>query len=396
MKIGRNFRSAGGLIYRLVADYLTLMKKKIAVLGAGLVGKAMAVDLASAFDVTSIDINADALKALEPYGIATTQADLSNTASFGKLLAPYDVIVGAVPGFMGFNTVRAVIEAGKDMVDISFFPEDAFLLDELATGNNVTVVTDCGVAPGMGNIILGHHKSNMKVKSFECLVGGLPVVRAWPYEYKAVFSPIDVIEEYTRPARYVRNGEIITREALSDPELVNFAGVGTLESWNSDGLRSLLKTMPDVPNMIEKTLRYPGTIEYLRVLRESGFFSYDEVEVKGVKVRPIDLTAKLLFPKWQLKPGEEEFTIMLIRVSGLEKGRKKTYEYHLMDRTDRATGTLSMARTTGFTCTAVTHLVADGKFNRKGISPPEYLGDHFHFVLQYLRERGVIYNVEEK
>src|SRR6185503_19895111 len=155
-------------------------------------------------------------------------------------------------------------------------------------------------------------------------------VREWPYEYKAVFSPIDVIEEYIRPARYVQNNAVVIREALSDAELIHFDGVGTLESWNSDGLRSLIKTMPNIPNMIEKTLRYLGCIEYLRVLRESGFFSYDEVEVKGIKVRPIDLTAQLLFPKWKLKPDDEEFTVMRIRISGEESSKPATYEYDLL------------------------------------------------------------------
>jgi saccharopine dehydrogenase-like NADP-dependent oxidoreductase len=282
------------------------------------------------------------------------------------------------------------------MVDISFFPEDPFLLDALAKQNGVTVITDCGVAPGMGNIILGYHNKRMKINAYECLVGGLPVVREWPFEYKAVFSPIDVIEEYTRPARYVQNSNVIIKEALSDPELIYFDGVGTLESWNSDGLRSLIKTMPDIPNMIEKTLRYPGCIEYLRVLRESGFFSYDEIDVKGVKIRPIDVTAKLLFPKWKLKPGEEEFTVMRIKLSGEEQGIAKTYQYDLLDRTNKVTDTLSMARTTGYTCTAAVNLVLNEKFTHKGISPPEFLGeneDNFLFILNYLKERGVVYNV---
>ncbi len=177
-------------------------------------------------------------------------------------------------------------------------------------------------------------------------------MREWPYEYKAVFSPIDVIEEYIRPARYVQNGTVVTREALSDAELIHFNEVGTLESWNSDGLRSLIKTMAHIPDMIEKTLRYPGCVEYLKVLRETGFFSYEEMEIKGVKIRPIDLTAKLLFPKWKLKPGEEEFTVMRIRIAGEENGQSKKIQYDLLDRTDRATSTLSMARTTGYTCTA--------------------------------------------
>lgn len=370
--------------------------KKIVVLGAGLVGKAMAIDLSKNFDVTSVDINELALSELSSLGIKTQKADLSNTTILSALVQPFDLVVGAVPGFMGFESCKTVIGAGKNMVDISFFPEDPFLLDELARKHHVTIVTDCGVAPGMGNIILGYHNQKMKINSYECLVGGLPVVREWPYEYKAVFSPIDVIEEYTRPARYVQNGVMIVREALSDAELVHFDEVGTLESWNSDGLRSLIKTMAHIPHMIEKTLRYPGCVEYLRVLRETGFFSYEEVDVKGVKIRPIDLTAKLLFPKWKLKPGEEEFTVMRIRMSGEENGQQRKIQYDLYDSTEKSSGTLSMARTTGYTCTAAVHLVLDGKYDRKGISPPEYLGEdenNFKFILNYLKDRGVEYRV---
>ncbi len=372
------------------------MKKKVVVLGAGLVGKAMAVDLAANFEVTSVDFNAEALKEVEKFGIKTLKADLSNLDQLASLIKSFDLIVGAVPGFMGLQTARTVIEAGKNMVDISFFPEDPFQLDDLAKKNNVTIVTDCGVAPGMGNIILGYHNKRMKITNYECLVGGLPAVREWPYEYKAVFSPIDVIQEYIRPARYVQNKATVIREALSDTELVHFPGVGTLESWNSDGLRSLIQTMPNIPNMIEKTLRYPGCVEYLRVLRETGFFSYEEIEVNGMKVRPVDVTAKLLFPKWKLKQGEEEFTVMRIRIEGDEGGKHKKYEYNLLDRTDKKTNTLSMARTTGYTCTAVVNLVMDNKFTLKGICPPEYLGEEesdFRFVVDYLAKRGVHYSV---
>jgi lysine 6-dehydrogenase len=374
------------------------MSKKIIVLGAGLVGKAIAIDLAKKYDVTSVDFSDEALEEVKRKGIKTAKGDFSNASEITRLIAPFDLVVGAVPGFLGFQTVMTVIESGKSMVDISFFPEDAFLLDDLAKKHNVTVVMDCGVAPGMSNIILGYHHQKMKIQNYECLVGGLPLVREWPYEYKAVFSPIDVIEEYLRPARYVQNGAVVVKEALSDPELIHFDGVGTLESWNSDGLRSLIKTIQGVPNMIEKTLRYPGCIEYLRVLRESGFFSYEEVDVRGVKVRPIDVTAKLLFPKWKLKPGEQEFTVMRVKVEGEENGKQQNYTYNVLDRTDAATQTLSMARTTGYTCTAAVELVLNGNYSRKGISPPEFLGEdekNFHFILQHLKERGVIYTVNK-
>lgn len=370
--------------------------KKVVVLGAGLVGKAIAIDLSKNFDVTAVDIHEQPLSELSALGIQTQKADVTHASALQALIKPFDLVVGAVPGFMGFETCRQVIEAGKDMVDISFFPEDPFLLDDLARKKNVTIVTDCGVAPGMGNVILGYHNKKMSIHSYECLVGGLPLVREWPYEYKAVFSPIDVIEEYVRPARYVQNGGLVIKEALSDAELIQFEEVGTLESWNSDGLRSLINTMSHIPDMIEKTLRYPGCIEYLRVLRETGFFSKEEIEIKGVHIRPIDLTARLLFPKWKLKPGEEEFTVMRIRISGEENGQEKKIQYHLLDRTDKKTNTLSMARTTGYTCTAAVHLVLNKSFTRKGISPPEYLGEeeqNFQFMIDYLKARDVIYKI---
>ena len=364
---------------------------KIIVLGSGLVGNVMAKDLAEKHDVTSVDINEKALIPLKKHGISTIVSDLSNHDNITKLIQDFDLVIGSVPGFMGYNMLKTVIEAKKNIVDISFFPEDPFNLDKLAKENEVVAVMDCGVAPGMGNIILGHHDLNMEISDYVCLVGGLPEVREWPYEYKAVFSPIDVIEEYIRPARYVQNKNIIFKEALSETELIHFDEIGTLESWNSDGLRSLIKTMPHVPNMIEKTLRYPGCVEYIKVLRESGFFSYDEIEVNGKKIRPIDVTSKLLFPKWQLKEGEKDFTIMRITIKGLEKNRKTIYKYDLLDRYQN--NTISMARTTGFTCTAVANLVIERKYKKTGISPPEYLGQHYNYVKDYLAKRGVIYKI---
>ncbi|RLD69298.1 MAG: saccharopine dehydrogenase [Bacteroidetes bacterium] len=371
--------------------------KKIVVLGAGRVGAAMAIDLNKKFKVVSADYNQDALNQLSKFdNIETVKADLSISENINSIIKDCDLVVNAVPGFMGYKTLQIIIEAKKNVVDIAFFPEDPFGLDKLAKEMGVTAVVDAGVAPGMGNVILGYHNAHMKVEKYECLVGGLPFIREWPYEYKAVFSPIDVIEEYIRPARYVQNGEMVIREALSDTELVNFKEVGTLESWNSDGLRTLIKTM-DIPDMIEKTLRYPGAVEYLRVLRESGFFSYKEVEVNGQKIRPIDLTSKLLFPIWQLKDGEEDYTVMRIIIEGTENGVSKKYQYDLFDRYERESKTISMARTTGYTCTAITNLILDGLYDNAGINPPEYVGvleENFNYVKNYLAARNVIYNVK--
>lgn len=364
--------------------------KKIIVLGAGLVGKAITIDLAQNHEVTSVDLNENALDELGiHHKIHTVKANLTEYANIKDLIKEYDLVIGAVPGFMGFNVLKSVIEAGKNIVDISFFDEDPFLLDELAKKNNVTAVTDCGVAPGMSNLILGYHNQLMKIESFECYVAGLPVKPEWPWKYKAVFSPIDVIEEYIRPARIVENSKIIIKPALSEPEILNFEKVGPLEAFNTDGLRSLVKTMT-IPNMKEKTMRYPGTIDYLKVLRETGYFDKEPVKINGTEIRPIDLTAKVMFPKWKLKDGEEDFTVMRIII----KDKHQECIYDLYDRYDKNTNTISMARTTGYTCTAVANLVLEKKFIQKGVCPPEYIGANakcFNEVIEYLKQRNVIY-----
>jgi len=407
---------------------------KIIVLGAGMVGSAMARDLAQKHHVTLTDVSP---AALEKAGqrIETRTLDVADTRALRDAVAPYDLVVSAVPGALGYRTLHTVIEAGRDIVDISFFPENALDLHDLAVKNGVTAVVDCGVAPGMGNLLLGYHDARMTVTAFECLVGGLPVERRWPFSYKAPFSPADVIEEYVRPARFVENGRIVTREALSDPELIDFDGIGTLEAFNTDGLRTLIHTMPHIPDMKEKTLRYPGHIEYIRVLRACGFFSGEKVRVDdGTEVAPLALTSKLLFDQWRLGDEEEEFTVMRVTIEGTdestpegkdhgkdikpEEGKgegegaearveslpssgvrtpkpgnvRKRITYDLLDRYCPETRTSSMARTTGYTATAAANMLLEKRFGEKGIIPPELIGRDetcFHYIMNYLTERGV-------
>ncbi|MFL6234161.1 MAG: saccharopine dehydrogenase family protein [Thermoanaerobaculia bacterium] len=368
---------------------------KIVVLGGGRVGSAMARDLSSdpRFEVTVVDAAAEALRRLEGWGLKTERADLADPAEVGRAVRGHDLVVGAVPGFMGFATLKAVLEADKDVVDISFFDEDPFLLDELARERGRIAIVDCGVAPGCSNLVLGRMAAELdRVDSFTCFVGGLPAERTWPFEFKAVFSPIDVLEEYTRPARFKRHGQMVTLPALTEVEPVDIPGVGTLEAFNTDGLRTLLRM--DVPSMVEKTLRYPGHADKMRMLRETGFFATEPLEIGGARVRPLDLTARLLFSSWQLGPGEEDFTAMRIVVEGEKDGRRARYAWDLLDRYDRATGTTSMARTTGYTCTAAVRLVAAGLYGRKGISPPEFVGRDaaaYAFLISELAARGVVF-----
>jgi lysine 6-dehydrogenase len=369
---------------------------RVAVLGGGRVGGAMALDLAREGEHEVLVADADAAALARFAGVphvAVTPADLADPAEVRRVVADADLVVGAVPGFLGFATLRAVLEADKSVVDISFFPEDPFALDELARARGRVAIVDCGVAPGLSNLVAGYHAARLaRLERFVTFVGGLPAERRWPYEYKAGFSPIDVLEEYTRPARLVERGEVVVRPALSEPELVDFPGLGTLEAFNTDGLRTVLTTL-SCPEMKEKTMRYPGHIELMRVLRESGFFAKEPVEVRGQRVAPLDLTAALLFPLWQFDEGEADLTVMRVEVEGAAAdGARKRFVWELLDRYDPATRTTSMARTTGYTATAAVRLLARGAWTRPGIVPPEHLGADetcFRAILADLEARGV-------
>ena len=369
---------------------------KIIVLGAGLVGTPIALDLATekTLSVTLVDINEKALKRARQQGIRTEVRDLSNPAEVSKLVALFDFVVSAVPGFMGYRTLEAVIEAGKNVVDIAFFPEDPFQLHEKALKNKVTAIVDCGVAPGMSHILTGYAQHLLdSVQKVRIYVGGLPLVRKWPYEYKAVFSPLDVIEEYTRPARVIENGKVVVKEALSEAEYLDFPQIGTLEAFNSDGLRTLTRTI-DAPDMCEKTLRYPGHIQLMQVLRHSGFFAKEKININGNEVSPLDVTAKLLQKDWKLNPGEQDLTVMKIQAEGKKGSDILRYTYDLLDYFDVKTNIHSMARTTGYTAAVVARLAASGKIDEKGIVVPEYLGKHPQIVQEILlglKERGIEY-----
>jgi saccharopine dehydrogenase-like NADP-dependent oxidoreductase len=357
----------------------------------------MARDLAEepSFAVTVADIRRDALDALNgPGNLQTVQANLSDPSTLKALVGPSDLVLSAVPGHMGFGVLRTLIEAGKNVLDIAFFPEDPFLLDELARRKGVTVVVDCGLMPGMGNILAAHAASQLDhVEEILIYVGGLPQVREWPYEYRAVFSPLDVIEEYTRPARYLEFGRIVTRPALSDPEYVHFPGIGTLEAFNSDGLRTMLTTIK-ADSMKEKTLRYPGHIGKIAVLRETGFFSKEEIEIGGARISPLEFTARILFPKWKLGEGEGDLTVMKITVKGRKGGKETTHQFDLLDRYDPEKRVISMARTTGYTATVAARMLHAGLYDAKGVSAPEFIGRNprcVEFMLDGLARRGIHY-----
>lgn len=364
-----------------------------------MVGKAIAIDLAAKHQVISVDVDKKSLQYLsDNYPIEAVAANLMEEETIHRLIAQCDLVVSAVPGFMGYQTVSAVIEAGKNIVDISFMPEDFMELNALAAKNGVTAITDCGVAPGMPNLIAGYYNEIMEIERFEYVVGGLPKVKTYPFYYKAPFSPIDVIEEYIRPARYKEKGQLLTKPAMSEPELVFFEQVGTLEAFHTDGLRSLLVNLPRIPNMREKTLRYPGHLQLITALKAAGFFEKSPLTMHKTDIRPIDFTSKILINNWRLSPNEPEFTVMRIELQGKQEGASKTIRYELYDEYDAPTRLSSMGRTTGFTATACVELILQGRFAGKGVFPLELIGmdpDNFMFVMDYLQQRGVSYQKAE-
>jgi lysine 6-dehydrogenase len=350
------------------------MSKQITLIGGGQVGSAIAIELNKQYKVTVVDMDEAVLANLKRcFGIAGVHADVTERKKLEQIIAASDLVIGAMPGSIGYDVVRRVIEAGKNMVDISFFPENAFDLNDRAKHKKVSVIVDAGIAPGISNLILGYHYHNMKIENYECYIGGLPVERLWPWQYKAVFSPCDVIQQFIRPARLVENGQRITKEAFSDSELITLNGIGSLEAWNSDGLRTLLRTM-HIPNMFEKTLRYPGSIEYLKVLRHSGFFSESEIEINGARIKPIDYTTRILLPTWQLKKGDEDFVYLKVRILGSQEKKPVGYEYTLFDYFDQKSGISAYARATSFHCCAIAGIFFDEHIMQHGIIPPEQLG----------------------
>lgn len=367
-----------------------MAQAQILVLGAGRVGRAIALDLASAYSVTVLDRSAGALDSLkqEAPHIHTVQGDLSDSALLNKHLSEADLVVTAVPGYMGYRTLERVVRAGKKVVDISFFPEDPYTLEDLARQKGATVIVDAGVAPGLSNFLLGHEIAQQPVESFVCYVGGLPVERSWPFQYKAPFSPADVIEEYTRPVRQRIGGALLTKAPLSDLELIDIPGVGVLEGFNTDGLRTLLRNTT-VPTLIEKTLRYPGHAEYIQVLAHTGFFSETPITVSGQSVIPREVAATLLYKAWEMSPTDADLTVMVVRI---QHASGHLVEYTLIDKADTARRISSMARTTGYTCTALATWLLEQATLQPGIYAPEQLaGDEscFAHVMHHLATHGI-------
>jgi lysine 6-dehydrogenase len=372
---------------------------KILVLGCGNIGSVAAKDFAeNARSVKVVIADKESVKArdvAERIGldnVSWVRLDASNTAQLVNALKNFDLAMGFLPGKLGYGLAKACIKAERDLVDVSFMSENPLALNEEATRAGITIVPDCGLAPGISNILVGNALSRLdSVQDVHITVGGLPEKVTPPLDYTITWSPESLIDEYSRRARIVRDHEEIEVEALSGLETVVFPEVGELEAFYTDGLRTLLSTVENARSVWEKTLRYQGHAEKIKLLKELGFFDEKPVEIDAFSLPPRRLTAKLLELKLR-KPETKDIVLMKVEVCGFEENKRIRYVYRLLDRYDQERGITAMARTTAFPASIVAQLTLKKLIVQKGVVPPEKLGmkkELFDKILTALEKQGM-------
>lgn len=343
---------------------------KILVLGGGAQGRVIAGDLARSLPasaVTVADVSRPELPSLP--NLAFVEADLSSISAAARLMAGHDLAVGALPSRFGYGAMQAAIEAKRNLVDVSFCAENPLALDAPARAAGVAILPDCGLAPGLSHLAVGHATVAGTPDEVMIYVGGVAQDRTRPYGYVITWSLDDLEQEYLRPARIVEDGAPKTVPVFSGMERLTIDGAGEMEAFYSDGLRTLIDTLPGVPRMGEKTLRWPGHVEAVKPLVAAGRF-VAEFRERCTSAEPHDLVA------------------MLVRVRHGECERSMT----LVDRFDPATRMTAMARTTALTTSAVAQFVASGGVKGAGVLPLERVGPDPHayeFLTGCLARHGI-------
>ncbi|MDL2298352.1 saccharopine dehydrogenase NADP-binding domain-containing protein [Synergistaceae bacterium OttesenSCG-928-D05] len=377
--------------------------KKAVQIGGGFVGGVIANDMSEHYDVTVLDVSEKVLAGLKAKfpKLNTSVCSATDEAKLTAAIKDADIVTAGVPGKYGLKMMETVIRAGKNLSDISFMPEDFETLSGLAKENGVTVVPDIGVAPGMSNFLMGRGAALLdEVESAIIYVGGIPHKLVPPFNYQITWSAADVIEEYTRPARYVKDGKPVVIEAMGELYEKEFPKVGVLETFITDGLRSLVNNI-NAKTMEERTMRWPGHVEQMRVLREMGLFDETPRMLGGKEVIPRDVACDLLFPMWKMDPekGDRDLTVMQIEVAGYKGGDYVTHTWDLCDKFDEKTMSNSMGRCTGFTCSIFAQAIDKGLIKEKGVIAPEKLAGNdalYEFVIAEQARRGIIYTETTK
>jgi len=372
--------------------------KKALILGCGLIGGTIALDLAEDYDVTVMDPSEKNLAwILSRADVKTIAESATDPEALRRAADDVDIVCEALPSSLERAVHLQLIELGKNFCSPSGYLTSEGL-DELARHHGVTAVFDMGVAPGMSNFLCARGAYLLdELDEGRIYVGGIPDRLDPPFNYRTVFCLADTLGEYVLPARYIRDGKKTVAEALSEIEYIDFPGVGRLEAFFTDGLRSGADNIKG-RLVFEKTMRYPGYAEQMKLLRHIGLFSLEPVDLNGRMVIPRDLTATLLAPLWELRPeqGEVDLTVMRVIAKGLSGDTVTTYTWDLLDRLDQETKIHSMARTTAFPCTITARAIAEGMITAKGFIAPELLADNdnfYNYMMKELRKRGVQYTM---
>ena len=368
---------------------------RVLVVGCGKVGSEIARDLAGESEVDSViaaDASRENLKKLRGADkIRTERLDISQKNLVKNTMQKADLVCGALPGRIGFQVMSQAVEAGRDVVDISYTPENPFKLHRKALDRDVVVVPQCGVAPGFTNMCVGDaYREFGSISSVRILVGGLPQKPVPPLNYRIVFSLDDVVNEYSRPVHVIKNGKKESVEPLSGRGFMNFPGVGKLEYFLTDGLGSLPHSFPNVRGMFEYTLRYPGHAEMMNTLRVLGFFDRGKISVNGFQLDPRAVTLVLLKESFS-QGGPEDLLALRVEVED-KNGRRNQASYQVLDYFNNRRKVSAMARTTAYPCTSAALLVGTKKVAQHGVVPPEKIAQnpgHFRRVLSRLKARGV-------
>lgn len=374
---------------------------KAAVLGSGMMGSVIGRDLAKSGDVDEVvvaDIDASRLDELKKRSagkkLSVEVLDIRDRKRVVRFLKGFDVATSALPHGIVHLSDLAAVEAGAKMVNIAF-EDEQMALDAQARKAGAVLIPGCGVAPGLGGILLAHGLEALGGgDEGHILVGGLPQKPVPPYGYRLVFSIVGLLREYIDDARVFRNGKLVSVRPFSTVQTYAFPPpIGRLEGFCTDGLASLVYTMKGMKTLDEVTLRWPGHAEKMNMLMESGFFSREKVRAGETEIAPLEVTWAVLGRK--LAEGDRrDITVMRV----IARGRKGQVVYDMVDKYDEKEGVTSMGKTTGYTASIVTQMLGGGEIAGKGTIPPEIAvkGGGVSKVISELRRRGVKIRVEHR
>lgn len=373
---------------------------KMLVLGAGLQGSACAYDLLqnpAVTQVTIADLHPDHLPDFLPSDderLRPVAADAEDHGTVGRLMVEHDAAMSAFPYYFNGPMAKLAVESDCHFCDLGGNTEivvEQKQLDELARDRGLSVVPDCGLAPGMVNILAAEGIRRLdKAERVKIFVGGLPQDPEPPLNYQIVYSLEGALDYYTTPSWVLRDGQRVQVDALSEIELVDFPEpVGTLEAFHTGGGISTLPWEYEgkVAVMEYKTLRYPGHLAVMRPIRELGLLSDEPIDVKGQSVVPRDLFIAAVSPQLT-KPEGRDLVALRVDVSGQKDGSLSTTSWQLIDRYDSEHGISAMMRTTGFSLSIIGQLQATGVIT-PGVRTPDESVPYRAYV-EALAARGVM------